>query len=179
MIVTCDKADMNSIYQIINDAAIAYKGVIPADRWHEPYMSSDQLNNEIESGVQFWGWKEDSVLQGIMGIQQVQDVSLIRHAYVRTGMRNKGIGTKLLMYLMKKTDRPVLIGTWKDAVWAIEFYKKNGFSLVSEEEKNVLLKKYWSIPDRQVETSVVLADNIWRSDMKKISVNPADKRVKR
>ena len=94
-------------------------------------------------------------------------------------MRNKGIGTKLLMYLMKKTDRPVLIGTWKDAVWAIEFYKKNGFSLVSEEEKNVLLKKYWSIPDRQVETSVVLADNIWRSDMKKISVNPADKRVKR
>ncbi|MBN1889985.1 MAG: GNAT family N-acetyltransferase [Thermoflexales bacterium] len=160
MIRQCQEADFEAMYEIVNDAAQAYKGVIPQDRWHEPYMPRDELRHEIDAGVAFWGYEEDGYLLGMMGIQDVQDVTLIRHAYVRTRQRKQGIGGKLLAHLRRQTRRPVLIGTWADATWAIRFYEKHGFQLVSQEEKNRLLKKYWSIPDRQVETSVVLAEKI-------------------
>jgi N-acetylglutamate synthase-like GNAT family acetyltransferase len=154
----CEPNDFEAIYEIVNDAATAYRGVIPADRWHEPYMPHEELQHEIDAGVRFWGYEEDGNLIGVMGIQDVQDVTLIRHAYVRTTQRRKGIGGKLLSHLLTLTDRPILIGTWAAAIWAIRFYEKHGFRLVSEEEKNRLLKKYWSIPERQVETSVVLVE---------------------
>jgi N-acetylglutamate synthase-like GNAT family acetyltransferase len=146
------------IYEIINDAAQAYKEVIPADRWKEPYMSKDELQREMDEGVIFWGYEEEGQLVGVTGIQHVQDVTLIRHAYVRTARRNQGIGGKVLSHLRKQTTRPILIGTWAHAVWAIRFYEKHGFRLVSSEEKTRLLRKYWSVPERQIETSVVLAD---------------------
>lgn len=158
MIRQCSDDDFKMIYEIINNAALAYKGIIPKDRWKEPYMSREELRHEIDEGVVFWGYEEDGKLKGVMGIQDVQDVTLIRHAYVRTAERNKGIGSKLMSHLRRVTDRPILIGTWADAVWAIRFYEKHGFRLVSTEEKNCLLKKYWRIPERQVETSVVLAE---------------------
>ena len=158
MIRPCKPNDFETIYEIVNDAAQAYKGIIPADRWHEPYMGREELQHEIDAGVQFWGYEESGKLIGVMGIQDVQDVTLIRHAYVRTTQRRKGIGGKLLSHLLTLTERPILIGTWAAATWAISFYEKHGFRLVSEEEKNRLLKKYWSIPERQVETSVVLAE---------------------
>jgi N-acetylglutamate synthase-like GNAT family acetyltransferase len=158
MIRPCTDADFDSIYAIINEAAEAYRDVIPADRWHEPYMSREELRREIECDVRFWGYEEDRQLLGVMGIQDVQDVTLIRHAYVRTGKRGQGIGGKLLAELREKTARPILIGTWAAATWAIRFYERHGFRLVTPEEKDRLLKKYWSIPQRQVETSVVLAE---------------------
>ena len=161
MIRLCDDSEFDVIFEIINDAAQAYDGVIPADRWKEPYMSRDELRHEMDQGVVFWGYEEDRELAGVMGIQNVQDVTLIRHAYVRTAKRNQGIGSKLLACLLEQTDRPVLIGTWADAVWAIRFYESHGFRLVSPEVKARLLKKYWSIPDRQVESSVVLAGQKW------------------
>jgi N-acetylglutamate synthase-like GNAT family acetyltransferase len=149
------------IYSIINEAAQVYKGVIPGDRWKVPYMSKDELKHEINAGVVFWGFEEDRRLIGVMGIQHVQDVTLIRHAYVRLQKQHRGIGNKLLLEFYKKSDRPILIGTWADATWAIRFYEKRGFKRVSEKEKNRLLEKYWSIPARQVATSVVLADHKW------------------
>ncbi|MCL6479309.1 MAG: GNAT family N-acetyltransferase [Peptococcaceae bacterium] len=158
MIRQCDSKDFDAVYSIINDAAEAYKGIIPADRWKEPYMSKEELQHEMDEGVVFWGYEADGELVGVMGIQHVLDVTLIRHAYVRTVKRNQGIGGKLLSFLRGETTRPVLIGTWADAVWAIHFYEKHGFQLVSPEEKNRLLKKYWSVPERQIETSVVLAE---------------------
>ena len=158
MIRQCNNDDFETIYEIINDAALAYKGIIPADRWKEPYMSREELHHEIDYGVVFWGDEEDGKLAGVMGIQDVQDVTLIRHAYVRTAERNKGIGSKLLSHLRRMTNRPILIGTWADAVWAIRFYEKHGFRVVSREETNRLLRKYWRIPEQQVETSVVLAE---------------------
>jgi GNAT superfamily N-acetyltransferase len=161
MIRPCNDDDFEEMFAIINDAAEAYRGIIPEDRWHEPYMSRDELRHEIEHDVIFWGYEEDDELIGVMGIQTVQDVTLIRHAYVRTARRNQGIGGKLLSELREKTSGPILMGTWADAVWAIRFYEKHGFRLVSREEKNRLLKIYWSIPYRQVETSVVLADEGW------------------
>ena len=161
MIGPCRDADFDTIHAIINDGAEAYRGVIPADRWHEPYMSRDELRHEIDSGARFWGYHDGGELVGVMGIQDVQDVTLIRHAYVRTASRNRGIGGKLLAELRKLTARPVLIGTWAAATWAIRFYEKHGFRLVTPEEKDRLLKKYWSIPERQVETSVVLGDERW------------------
>ena len=161
MIRQCDDSEFEMIYEIINDAAQAYKGVIPVDRWKEPYMSKDELRHERDEGVIFWGYEEDGELVGVTGIQHVQDVTLIRHAYVRTAKRNQGIGGKLLSHLRKQTTRPILIGTWADAVWAIRFYEKHGFQLVSSEEKDRLLRKYWSVPERQIETSVVLADQKW------------------
>jgi GNAT superfamily N-acetyltransferase len=157
----CTEDDFEIIYSIINDAATAYKGVIPADCWHEPYMPQEELRDEMDAGVVFWGHEEGGELIGVMGIQDVQDVTLFRHAYVRTKLRNHGIGGKLLAFLYDQTKRPVLIGTWSAADWAIRFYEKHGFRLVSHEEKNRLLKKYWSIPERQTETSVVLADKRW------------------
>ena len=161
MIRTCDPGEFEGIYEIINDAAQAYRGVIPADRWKDPYMPREELRHEIHGGVVFWGYEEEGRLLGVMGLQQVQDVTLIRHSYVRTARRNQGIGGKLLSHLKAQTDCPLLVGTWAAIVWAIRFYEKHGFRLVSPEEKNRLLKKYWSIPDRQVETSVVLADPKW------------------
>ncbi len=161
MIRRCYNTESETIYEIINDAAQAYKGVIPADCWKEPYMPKDVLRHEMDEGVVFWGYEEGGELVGVMGIQHIQDVTLIRHAYVRTAKRNQGIGRKLLSYLRKQTTCPILIGTWADAVWAIRFYEKHGFRLVSSEEKDRLLRKYWSIPERQIETSVVLADQKW------------------
>jgi GNAT superfamily N-acetyltransferase len=161
MIRQCDERDFELIWTIINDGARAYRGVIPADRWTEPYMSKEKLQREIDDGVVFWGYEENGTLIGVMGIQRVQEVTLIRHAYVRTGSQKRGIGAQLLSHLRDMANGPVLIGTWADAVWAIRFYERHGFQMVGWEEKNRLLKKYWSIPERQVETSVVLADSSW------------------
>jgi GNAT superfamily N-acetyltransferase len=164
MIRMCSREDFDQIHAIVNDGAQAYKGIIPADRWSEPYMSSEHLRHEIASGVVFHGYEEESSgeLGGVMGIQDVRDVTLIRHAYVRTAYQKQGIGARLLAHLRKLTGRPILIGTWADASWAIRFYERHGFEVVSPEEKTNLLKRYWTIPDRQVETSVVLADPLWR-----------------
>jgi len=164
MIRKCDDSDFDTIYEIINEAAEVYKGIIPADRWKEPYMPRDELRHEIDADVQFWGYEEDGELLGVMGIQDVIDVTLIRHAYVRTAEQNKGIGGKLLLHLRTLTSRPILLGTWADATWAIRFYEKHGFRLVTPEEKDHLLKKYWSIPDRQIETSVVLVEENWSDE---------------
>jgi N-acetylglutamate synthase-like GNAT family acetyltransferase len=161
MVRKCNESDFESIYQIINEAAQIYKGIIPADRWKEPYMPREELKREIDTHVCFYGYEEDGELLGVMGIQDVLDVTLIRHAYVRTGQQNRGIGGKLLSHLRTLTSRPILLGTWADATWAIRFYEKHGFHLVTPEEKDRLLKKYWSIPDRQIETSVVLAEANW------------------
>jgi GNAT superfamily N-acetyltransferase len=165
MIRRCDSADFEEIFAIINDGAQAYRGIIPADRWDEPYMSQEKLQHEIDAGVEFWGFAsdddEDSSLAGVMGIQDVQDVTLIRHAYVRSSHQKRGIGADLLAHLRMQSDRPVLIGTWADATWAIRFYQRYGFRMVPLEEKIQLLRKYWTVPDRQIETSVVLADDRW------------------
>jgi N-acetylglutamate synthase-like GNAT family acetyltransferase len=133
--------------------------VIPEDCWHEPYMSKDELKTQIDDGVEFWCYKEEDAIIGVMGIQDKTDVMLIRHAYVRTTERNKGIGSKLLKYLSAISTKPILIGTWAAASWAIEFYRKHGFRLLERDEKDRLLRKYWKISDRQVETSVVLAND--------------------
>ncbi|UCG79083.1 MAG: GNAT family N-acetyltransferase [Nitrospirota bacterium] len=156
MIRKCTEEDFETVFEIVNDAAAAYKGVIPEDRWKEPYMSRDELRHEIDDGVVFWGYEDEGELLGVMGIQDVIDVTLIRHAYVRTGRQKKGIGSKLVAHLRTLSDRQILIGTWADAAWAVRFYEKHGFRKVSFEEKERLLRKYWNIPERQVETSVVL-----------------------
>lgn len=161
MIRLCTPDEFDEIYSIVNEAAAAYRGTIPADRWKEPYMPREELQHEIDEGVVFWGCEDDGELIGVMGIQDVQDVTLIRHAYVRPGRQKGGIGSWLLALLRDETERPLLIGTWADAVWAVRFYEKHGFELVTPQEKDFLLKKYWSIPERQVETSVVLADPKW------------------
>ena len=163
MIRRCDHLDFEFIWAIINDGAQAYKTVIPADCWTEPYMSAEKLRCEINDGVVFWGYAEAGVLLGVMGLQQVQDVTLIRHAYVRTMSQNRGIGAQSLTHLRELASGPILIGTWANAVWAIRFYERFDFQVVGPEEKVRLLKKYWSVPDRQIETSVVLADPIWRT----------------
>jgi N-acetylglutamate synthase-like GNAT family acetyltransferase len=162
MIRTATDEDFEEIFNIINDAATAYKGVIPPDRWHEPYMTKEELQAQIEDGVRFSCYVDNNEIIGVMGIQDKADVELIRHAYVRTKQRKKGIGSLLLQELIKDTKKPILIGTWATAEWAINFYEKHGFRLVEEEEKNRLLKKYWAIPDRQVETSVVLVDGKYK-----------------
>ena len=143
---------------IINEAALAYRGVIPADRWHDPYMPAEELRAEIEAGVRFWGYEADGELLGVMGIQGVDDVTLIRHAYVRPNAQRSGVGGRLLRSLLAKASSPVLIGTWADAAWAVAFYEKHGFEVVSPEEKTCLLRRYWDVPERQVETSVVLRE---------------------
>jgi len=163
MIVPSKKSDFKDIFDIINDAASAYKGIIPTDRWHEPYMSEQELQAQIEDGIKFWCYIDNDNIMGVMGIQEKSDVTLIRHAYVRTTARNKGIGSKLLNHLSELTTKPILIGTWADATWAINFYKKYGFKLVPFDEKEQLLRKYWTIPLRQIETSVVLASSNWTS----------------
>ena len=158
----CGDADVPAVFAIINDAAQAYRGVIPADRWHEPYMPEAELRAEIAAGVVFWGAEREGRLVGVMGLQDVLDVALIRHAYVATAVRGEGIGGALLRHLVDQTDRPLLVGTWAAATWAIRFYERHGFALTSPAEKERLLRRYWSIPDRQIETSVVLVDERWR-----------------
>ena len=156
----CRTGEFSRIHSIINDAASAYRGAIPDDRWHEPYMTEQDLAQEIEAGVRFLGWYAPSDgLAGVMGAQDVQDVTLIRHAYVLTARRRAGIGSALVAALMDMTERPVLVGTWKAATWAIRFYERHEFRLVEDAE--TLLRRYWAIPDRQIETSVVLADRRW------------------
>jgi N-acetylglutamate synthase-like GNAT family acetyltransferase len=161
MIRRCHEQDFEAIHAIVNDAAQAYRGVIPAACWTEPYMPHEELREEIAAGVVFCGYEDDSVLVGVMGIQHVQDVTLIRHAYVRTASQRRGIGAALLTSLHAQTDRPVLVGTWSDARWAVRFYEKHGFRLVSPEEKDRLLRMYWTVGERQIGTSVVLADPAW------------------
>ena len=158
MILNCLDSYFDIIYDIINDSAQAYKGVIPMDCWKEPYMSKGDLQREINEGVSFLGCEKEGELVGVMGIQHVQNVTLIRHAYVLTARWNQGFGGKLLSYLLTQTSCPILVGTWADATWAIHFYEKNGFELVTAEEKDRLLKKYWSVPGRQIRSSVVLVD---------------------
>jgi GNAT superfamily N-acetyltransferase len=153
----CREDDRDAILAIVNAAAEAYRGVIPADRWHEPYMPGDELDGEIAAGVRFWGYEDDGALLGVMGIQPVRDVVLIRHAYVVPGNQRGGIGAALLRHLVDSATGPLLVGTWADAEWAIRFYERHGFELVSRERTAELLKDYWDIPERQVETSVVLA----------------------
>ena len=161
MIRPVQPEDFEAMWDIINAAAQAYKGVIPEDCWQDPYMSKEELAHEIKAGVNFWGYEEDRKLIGIMGLQEVQDVALIRHAYVQPKRQNKGVGGRLLIFLKNKTARPLLVGTWAAATWAIKFYEKHGFFLVKEEEKEGLLRKYWHVPQRQIEASVVLADIKW------------------
>jgi GNAT superfamily N-acetyltransferase len=154
----CRDDERPAVLAIVNAAAEAYRGVIPADRWHEPYMEAAELDAEIAAGVAFWGYEEGGELVGVMGIQPVGDVDLIRHAYVMPGRQRGGVGSALLAHIRSRGDRPMLVGTWAAADWAIRFYERHGFELVSPERKTVLLRTYWSIPDRQIETSVVLTD---------------------
>jgi GNAT superfamily N-acetyltransferase len=157
MISRLQPTEFNSILNVINDAAEAYRGVIPEDQWREPYMLTEELKRELESGIDFYGWVEDDALVAVMGIQRVKDVTLIRHAYVLTSHQRSGIGEKLLKYLLGiALTSVVLVGTWEDAYWALRFYEKHGFKLMSRQETNNLLRKYWTITGRQIETSVVL-----------------------
>jgi GNAT superfamily N-acetyltransferase len=152
----CRDEEREAIVAIVNAAAEAYRGVIPADRWHEPYMPREELDEEIAAGVAFWGYEADGALLGVMGIQPVRDVDLIRHAYVVPGSQRRGIGGALLDHLMRGRTRRVLVGTWAAAEWAIDFYRRHGFEHVGRARTAELLTSYWSIPERQIETSVVL-----------------------
>ena len=158
MIRECTHEDFEAILAIINNGAEAYRGVIPFDRWHEPYMAAGELRHEIGAGVRFSGVKTGESLIAVMGIQAVQDVMLVRHAYVRTDCQRRGEGGRLLDHLMLKAHRPVMVGTWKAARWAVSFYEKHGFTLIEGSEKDRLLRTYWDIPERQMETSIVMAD---------------------
>ena len=153
----CRDDERATILAIVNAAAEAYRGVIPPDRWREPYMPADELDDEIAAGVRFWGYDADGELVGIMGIQRVDDVDLIRHAYVLPERQREGVGAKLMGELAASATRRMLVGTWAAAEWAIAFYRRNGFELLPRDEGAALLRRYWSIPERQIETSVVLA----------------------
>ncbi len=155
------EADFPSILAIINDAANAYRGVIPVDRWHEPYMSADELATEIQRGVVFSIAEHDGRVAGVMGIQDRGDIALVRHAYVDPAIQRAGIGTTLLRHVETLVDKPFLIGTWANASWAIEFYQRNGYALLESTDTVRLLRRYWTIPERQIETSVVLASQRW------------------
>jgi N-acetylglutamate synthase-like GNAT family acetyltransferase len=154
-------ADVAAMLAIINDAAHAYRGVIPADRWHEPYMSAEELDREIADGIVFWVAEQNGRVSAVMGIQDKGDVALVRHAYVASTTQRSGLGTRLLRHVEGLVDKPILIGTWAAASWAIDFYRRNGFTVVPSGDKDRLLRTYWSIPARQVETSVVLANGRW------------------
>jgi GNAT superfamily N-acetyltransferase len=156
MIRRCTDGDVSAIHAIINDAAEAYRGVSPADCWHEPYMTRDHLGDELAAGVEFSGTFDGETLVGVMGLQKVLDVTLIRHAYVRPSHQSKGIGGALLRTLATDVAGPLLVGTWADATWAIRFYERHGFRLVSSDDKDRLLATYWTISPRQRDTSVVL-----------------------
>ena len=165
MIRLCSQRDIDTVYEIINDSARAYEGHIPDDCYHQPYMPQDELLTEIADGVVFYGYEEDGSLVAVMGIQDRGPVTLIRHAYTRTERRGEGIGSKLLEHLLGITTKPVMIGTWRGATWAVMFYQKHGFKLAGEEDKDRLLREYWSIPHRQIETSVVLVDERYQQDL--------------
>lgn len=152
----CTEADLLTLLTLINDAAEAYRGVIPPDRYPTPYMPESELRHEIDHGVQFWGFDQQNTLLGIMGLQPVEDITLIRHAYVRPDQQHRGIGSHLLNHLRHLAPGPLLVGTWADASWAIRFYQRHSFHLVPPAQKADLLRRYWNIPDRQIETSVVL-----------------------
>jgi GNAT superfamily N-acetyltransferase len=154
----CGEEDLATLLAIVNAAAEAYRGVIPADRWHEPYMPEAELRNEIAAGVEFWGLETQDGLIGVMGVQPVRDVDLIRHAYVRPDSQRLGVGAELIEYLRRRSTRRMLVGTWAAATWAISFYERHGFALVAQERAAALLRAYWTIPERQIETSVVLAN---------------------
>jgi GNAT superfamily N-acetyltransferase len=154
----CRDDERTVVLSIVNAAAEAYRGVIADDRWHEPYMPLDELLSDIAAGVAFWGCEADGMLVGVMGLQSVRDVDLIRHAYVLPGRQRHGVGAALLGHLRRLSRRRMLVGTWAAADWAIRFYERHGFSLVSPATKITLLKTYWTVPDRQIETSVVLAN---------------------
>ena len=153
----CHDDEREAIFAIVNAAAEVYRGAIPPDRWHEPYMPMAELDDEIEAGVEFWGYEDGGALLGIMGIQAVRDVDLIRHAYVLPEHQGRGLGGALLEHIMRAAERRVLVGTWAAAEWAVRFYRRHGFRQVTPEQKDELLRTYWRIPERQVETSVVLA----------------------
>jgi GNAT superfamily N-acetyltransferase len=153
----CRDDERPQILALVNAAAEAYRGVIPVDRWHEPYMPADELDAEIAAGVVFWGHEVEGELAGVMGIQEVRDVDLIRHAYVAPALQSRGIGGALLEHIARSATRPLLVGTWATAEWAIRFYRRHGFAPVGPERTAELLRAYWSIPERQIETSVVLA----------------------
>ena len=155
------ESDGPDILAIVNAAAEAYREVIPADRWHEPYMSREELEKEVAAGVVFWVAEHEGRRLGVMGIQDKGDVALVRHAYVAPHTQRTGVGTQLLRHVQGLVDKPILIGTWASAAWAIDFYRRNRFTVVPEAEKDRLLRTYWSIPERQIETSVVLADARW------------------
>lgn len=161
MIRQCTPAEFDEIWTVIDDAASAYRGIIAPDRWKDPYMSRDELRREIVEGVVFWGFFHDDRLLGVMGLQHVADVALIRHAYTRTAVQGRGIGTALLEHIQRQTDRPILVGTWKAATWAVRFYEARGFRLVEAQQKDALLRRYWTVPARQIEESVVLANERW------------------
>jgi GNAT superfamily N-acetyltransferase len=157
MIREISSSDFEEVFRVVNDAAQAYRGIIPEDRWKEPYMPREELREEVDAGIMFYAWVEDGEVIGVMGIQRVLDATLIRHAYVLTDYQRKGVGGRLLKHLVDLTEAPVImIGTWADAEWAIHFYEKHGFELVPRREKERLLRKYWTVPERQIETSVVL-----------------------
>ena len=157
MITECTKKNISNILYVINDASLKYKGIIPNDCWHEPYMTKQKLISEFANGVRMFGYKKDSNLVGVMGIQELKDVTLIRHAYILTQYQGLGIGKSLLQHLFKiKTSSCLLVGTWRDATWAIQFYEKFGFVLHTKKQTAQLLKKYWSLPSKQIENSVVL-----------------------
>ena len=154
----CGESDLATLLAIVNDAAVAYRGVIPADRWHEPYMSEAELRSEIAAGVAFWGLEIDDGVVGVMGVQPVRDVDLIRHAYVKPEFQRRGVGAELIEHLRRRATRRMLVGTWAAASWAISFYERHGFELVAAQPASALLRSYWTIPERQIDTSVVLAN---------------------
>ena len=157
MISEYKKTDTSKILNIINDASLRYKGVIPDDCWHQPYMSELELIGDFSDGVRMYGYHHNNTLIGVIGIQKVKDVTLIRHAYTLTSYQGKGMGSALLEYLLKKNQNSrLLLGTWKKAKWAIRFYEKFGFILHTEEQSTLLLKKYWKIPSKQIKNSIVL-----------------------
>jgi GNAT superfamily N-acetyltransferase len=156
LIAACAAAELREISDVINDGASAYRGVIAADRWKDPYMPLDELRAEIDAGVVFFGYRENRKLDGVMGLQPLSDVALIRHAYTRSAAQGRGIGSTLLEHLRRQTDLPLLVGTWKAADWAVRFYERRGFAQVGDAERTYLLNRYWSVPDRQIDESVVL-----------------------
>jgi GNAT superfamily N-acetyltransferase len=162
MVSPCRATDVEAIHAIVNDAAAAYRGVIPADCWHEPYMSMDELQREIADGVRFFGRRDDGELVGVMGLQDLGDVTLLRHAYVRRDRQRSGIGSELLAMVRAEARAPILVGTWADADWAIDFYRRHAFRVLTSSEASELLERYWNVPARQAAVSVVLADADWR-----------------
>jgi GNAT superfamily N-acetyltransferase len=154
----CRDDELPAVLAVVNAAAEAYRGVIPADRWHEPYMPMAELRREVAAGVELWAYEDDGEVIGVMGIQPVRDVDLIRHAYVLPGRQRRGVGAALIEHVRRRSGRPMLVGTWAAATWAIDFYRRHGFALVPADRAAALLRAYWSIPERQIETSVVLAN---------------------